>query len=425
MQEGAHAPDVRPRVPRLAAALLGRAPGGAAGRACRTGQIGETDVEDLGPPSLGQQHAPRLEPAVGEAAGVRGGQGGGDLHRQIRGVLGIERAAKEAFRQGLPGAPAPGEEEPAAGLAHLLQRAQVGMDEPAGDARRARIGAVAAGEHAEADQPLVARVARAPDRILSVAQGVEELVMGEDTAVQGDLPRGTRRSGGASPRSLVLDISDCRPTIAEAHATIVAKPRSPRMVRTTLALLLLAALPAAAQKPAAQEPQSAQEGETFFESIDVQVVNLEVFVTDRKGQRVTGLTRDDFEVLEDGKPIELSNFFAVSAEQREVPPSEPAPEAAPAEAKEAAGEIPAEQRLHLAIVVDDLTLIPQNRNRLLQAVERDVLPRLRPDDFTMVAVIDGGAVRITQGLTTVPDQIRKALDDATRSALLGTARLMD
>jgi len=197
------------------------------------------------------------------------------------------------------------------------------------------------------------------------------------------------------------------------------------MVRTTLALLLLAALPAAAQKPAAQEPQSAQEGETFFESIDVQVVNLEVFVTDRKGQRVTGLTRDDFEVLEDGKPVELSNFFAVSAEQREVPPSEPAPEAAPAEAKEAAGEIPAEQRLHLAIVVDDLTLIPQNRNRLLQAVERDVLPRLRPDDFTMVAVIDGGAVRITQGLTTVPDQIRKALDDATRSAPLGTARLMD
>jgi len=198
------------------------------------------------------------------------------------------------------------------------------------------------------------------------------------------------------------------------------------MVRTTiLALLLLAALPAAAQKPAAQETQTGQEGETFFESIDVQVVNLEVFVTDRQGRRVSGLARDDFEVLEDGKPVELSNFFAVNAGGSEISAGEPAPEAAPVEAKGSAGELPPEQRLHLAIVVDDLTLIPQNRNRLLQSIEKNVLPRLRPDDFAMVAVIDGGAVRITQGLTAVPDQIRKALDEATRSAPQGTARLMD
>ena len=41
---------------------------------------------------------------------------------------------------------------------------------------------------------------------------------------------------------------------------------------------LLAALPLAAQEPAAPA-----EEETFFESIDVEVVNLEVFVTDRQG----------------------------------------------------------------------------------------------------------------------------------------------
>ncbi len=199
------------------------------------------------------------------------------------------------------------------------------------------------------------------------------------------------------------------------------------MVRTTLALLLLATLPAAAQQPAPKQAQDAQGGETFFESIDVKVINLEAFVTDRQGRRVSGLTRDDFEVLEDGKPVELSNFFAVNAGRSETPASEPAPEAAPASegTKEPAGELPPEQRLHLAIVVDDLTLAPQSRNRLLQSIEKDVLPRLRPDDFVMVAVIDGGSVRIAQGLTIVPDQIRKALDEATRSAPQGSARMMD
>src|SRR6266545_4474848 len=195
------------------------------------------------------------------------------------------------------------------------------------------------------------------------------------------------------------------------------------MVRTTLALLLLAALPSAAQTP----PEDTRSEETFFESIDVQVVNVEVFVTDRQGHRVSGLTRDDFEVLENGQPVEVTNFYAVNSE---APAGEPAaPEgnvtAAAVPAKEAPGELPAEQRLHLAIVIDDLTLSPQNRNRLLQSIERDVLPRLRPDDFAMVAAIDGGSLRILQGLTARPDQIRTALDEAAKNAPQGTARRME
>jgi VWFA-related protein len=199
------------------------------------------------------------------------------------------------------------------------------------------------------------------------------------------------------------------------------------MIRTVIVPFLLAALlaplPAAAQPPAPEQP--AEEQETFFESIDVEVTNIEVFVTDRKGQRVSGLTRDDFEILEDGKPVEITNFFAVDEGRGAAPGSEPAPAEPGAEAPASPEGLPAEQRLHLAIVVDDLTLGPQNRNRLLQSIEKDVLPRLRPDDLALVAVIDGSSVRVAQGLTADPALLRSALEEATRSAPLGSARLMD
>ena len=192
----------------------------------------------------------------------------------------------------------------------------------------------------------------------------------------------------------------------------------------SLLTVLLAALPAAAQAPAS--PEASTKEETFFESIDVQVVNVEVFVTDRQGQRVSGLTRDDFEIVEDGKPVEITNFFAVAEGRSEAAESAPAdtPEdpAAPAASRI---ELPSEQRLHLAIVVDDLTLTPQNRNRLLQSIENDVLPRLRPDDLVLVAVVDGSTVRIAQRLTADPAQIRTALEEASRSAPQGNARMMD
>ena len=185
-----------------------------------------------------------------------------------------------------------------------------------------------------------------------------------------------------------------------------------------LAAALLAVLPAAAQEP----PQEKEE--TFFESIDVQVVNLEVFVTDRQGKRATGLTRDDFEVLEDGTPVEVTNFYAVDGGRSELPGTPSGIRPAAPKPEPAVGTIE-DQLLRLAIVIDDLTLVPQNRNRLLQSLEKEVLPRLRPDDFAMVAVIGSSTLTIVQGLTNDPAQILTALEAATRSAPQGTSRSMD
>ena len=48
------------------------------------------------------------------------------------------------------------------------------------------------------------------------------------------------------------------------------------------------------------------------ESVEVSVTSVEVIVTDSKGNRVPGLTREDFEVRQDGVPQPITNFYAVS-----------------------------------------------------------------------------------------------------------------
>jgi VWFA-related protein len=49
----------------------------------------------------------------------------------------------------------------------------------------------------------------------------------------------------------------------------------------------------------------------YFEEVEVNLVELYVAVTDREGNLVPGLTQNDFEVLESGKPQEISKFELV------------------------------------------------------------------------------------------------------------------
>src|SRR6476620_11665513 len=69
-------------------------------------------------------------------------------------------------------------------------------------------------------------------------------------------------------------------------------------MRPSLVLLALAVLPLQTQMP-------------VIESIEVRVVNVDVVVTDRDGKPVTGLTKEDFEILEDKRPQKITNFYEV------------------------------------------------------------------------------------------------------------------
>jgi VWFA-related protein len=171
----------------------------------------------------------------------------------------------------------------------------------------------------------------------------------------------------------------------------------------------------------AQEPEVEA---TYYESIDVQVVNVEVFVTDKGGQRVTGLTREDFQILEDGRPVEITNFFAVGSpavsSETAVSPGAATPAAPPPPEV-----VPAGQRLHLAIVVDDMSLGAQARSRLLKSLREEVVPRLRPQELALVATYTGSAVEVAQGLTADKGLLLAAIDRVASGAPRGGPLMQD
>ena len=53
----------------------------------------------------------------------------------------------------------------------------------------------------------------------------------------------------------------------------------------------------------------------FSDAIDVRVVNIEVVVTDRNGNRVHGLKASDFELLVDGEPTPIVYFTEIEEGQ--------------------------------------------------------------------------------------------------------------
>src|SRR5436309_3353852 len=82
------------------------------------------------------------------------------------------------------------------------------------------------------------------------------------------------------------------------------------LVKRTLALFTLAAtsLVAQQQQPPTEMPKLA-------ESIDVKVINVDVVVTDKKGNSIPGLTNDDFELSENGQPKLITNFYEVEGKK--------------------------------------------------------------------------------------------------------------
>lgn len=74
-------------------------------------------------------------------------------------------------------------------------------------------------------------------------------------------------------------------------------------------LLMVAALVAAggaAQRPAPQPPEPVSPQQPIVTTVDL--VNMVFTVTDRRGQFVTNLTRDDFQVFEEGQEQKIEFF---------------------------------------------------------------------------------------------------------------------
>lgn len=128
-----------------------------------------------------------------------------------------------------------------------------------------------------------------------------------------------------------------------------------------LGLLLLAVTRAAAAQAA---PDAPPDGGAFMDIVNVDVVNVDVYVTERSGKPVTGLTADDFEIYEDGRRVAITNFYAETEEAPAGAPAIPAP-AVPGRPA-GVEQVPDDQRLYLVVFIDNFNIRPFNRNRVFR-----------------------------------------------------------
>ncbi|MDX1740647.1 MAG: VWA domain-containing protein, partial [Rhodothermales bacterium] len=168
-----------------------------------------------------------------------------------------------------------------------------------------------------------------------------------------------------------------------------------------------------AQEGDASTSAEASENAPYTATVAVNVVNVEVYVTDKEGRPVEGLTRDDFVILEDKVPVEISNFYAAKEETRvenrdRVPlraelPGEIEQRTSPSEP-----EFREDQRLYLVVFVDNFNIHPFNRNRVFRRLREFLTETIQSDDRVMLVSYDR-SIHIRHPFTSRPELISAAL----------------
>ena len=173
-----------------------------------------------------------------------------------------------------------------------------------------------------------------------------------------------------------------------------------------LAALLAVSAFARAQQPASNTPAQQtpappqQPGQTPQEDDDEEVVRIttnlvqvDAVVTDRDGRQVTNLAAEDFEILENGRPREVTNFSYVRVAQ---PTTAPEPGRTRRNERAAAGPpvpparlSPGQVRRTFALVVDDLSMSAESIQMARGALRKYVDEQIQPGD--LVAIIRTGA----------------------------------
>ncbi len=158
----------------------------------------------------------------------------------------------------------------------------------------------------------------------------------------------------------------------------------------------------------------------FIDRVDVDVINIEAFVTDRDGRRVPGLKPEDFEIFEDGRKVEISNFYAVAREDRLFQDlardREMMREGRPRRLDRP--ELPEDQQLNLMVYVDHYNLRPQSQARVLDQLETFLEDRVALGDNIMLVGFNR-RVLVVQSFTRDREEIAQGLKKLRKFATHG------
>lgn len=176
-----------------------------------------------------------------------------------------------------------------------------------------------------------------------------------------------------------------------------------------LALGILSGMaPATAQAPAS-EPE-----ETFSAAIDVELLDLQIVVTDRRGELVHGLPADAFRILVDGEEAPIELFAEVRSSPAQGADEEtdgPADELPTGTAQALPSDAP-RTPVNYLVFIDDLMTLQRNRDFVLTRL-RDDLELLRPgDQMAIVRLARHRKLQVLSDWTSDRAALAAALDRA-------------
>lgn len=149
---------------------------------------------------------------------------------------------------------------------------------------------------------------------------------------------------------------------------------------------------------------------------DVNLVQVDAVVTDSHDQRVSGLTAEDFEVLQDGKPQAITHFLY-------VPATAPAPQPSPASPQLTKSEA---RRVFL-IYIDDRVMSFADFAAMRRALGRFIDEDFQTGDLCAFYRATGGS-GAWRAFSSDPRQARAALDHMTwlrQSPILRNPNLLE
>src|SRR5258707_11561447 len=171
-----------------------------------------------------------------------------------------------------------------------------------------------------------------------------------------------------------------------------------KMIASVLLELFLC-LSIVGQIPRVQQSKKADDGEVV--RITTNLVRVDAVVTDKKGSLVTDLKPEEFQIFEDGKPRQISNFSLVlfpgqSAPQTGKPAlavDRNAPGVPPVPLR------PEQVRRTIALVVDDLGLSFESTAHVREALKKYVDQQMLPGDLVAIIRTAGGIGALQQFTT--------------------------
>jgi VWFA-related protein len=115
--------------------------------------------------------------------------------------------------------------------------------------------------------------------------------------------------------------------------------------------------------------------------VEVEVVRLDVLVSDASGAPVPSLSREDFQVLEDGKPQRIVEFLLAGRRRT----------AASDTSSEARGPAPVDDVRHIVIVIDDLHMARETIEPAKSALQTFLAEQVAPDDKVALVATSSSA----------------------------------